>query len=280
VNYRHGYHAGSFSDVFKHIILISLIQAFKRKEKPFCYFETHAGSGCYDLTSKMAHQTAEYKTGVQKIIDSKMDKTLYPAISLYCELVQNEGYPIQYPGSPMIAETISRSIDRLVLCEWHPEEYLFLKHLFKGNKRVACHERDGYEALKALLPPVEKRGLILIDPSFEQKTEWEDILIALSAGLKKFPTGIYAIWYPIKDLKAVKSFIFSLRKLKESLNLSEALRIEMTVYPEDADFKMMGTGMIVLNPPWQFEAEFEKCLPVLWEMLSVNRAGSFSIEHL
>lgn len=289
MNYRHGYHAGSFSDVFKQIILILLIESLKKKEKPFCYFETHAGSGCYNLQSETAAKTGEYTLGIQKVMEITPNQLLssnalvsfdrLPEIILfYKNLIQNEGYPLQYPGSPLVAERISRGIDSLILCELHTEEYIFLKNLFKQNKRVACHKRNGYEALKALLPPKEKRGLVFIDPSFEQKTEWEDIIQALEGALKKFSNGIYAIWYPVKDLKAIEQFTLLLSDLKKTHNLSDILKIEMTIYPEDVDFKMMGTGMIVLNPPWQFKTDLEECLPVLWKILSVNRNGTFRVQ--
>lgn len=275
MNYRHGYHAGSFSDVFKHIILIQLLRGLLRKEKPFCYIDTHAGAGRYALSSEHMQKTREYRGGILKLMDAPY--LSFPSlIQEYVEIIKSAPYPTYYPGSPWIAKTLLRSTDSLILMELHPEEYQILKTNLGYDKRIAIHHQDGFMALKAFLPPKERRGLILIDPSFEQKNEWECILQALKIGLTKFPQGIYAIWYPIKDLKSVQSFINSVMKL----SLPNALKIELNIYPSDAQLNLIGCGMLIINPPWQFDKELEGWLPLLWQTLSIDGAGEYSMMQL
>jgi len=275
MNYLHTYHAGSFTDVFKHLVLIILLESLTQKETPCCYFDLHAGRGQYDLSSVEAQKTQEYQTGIQKIIE-KMDETTPAIIQRYASLVKAEGFPENYPGSPLIASLCLRAKDSLVLSELVREQCEPLQFLFARDPRVAVHQRDAYEALKGLLPPKEKRGLVLIDPPFEQANDWENILKYVPIGLKKFSTGIFAIWYPLKDLKRVEWFIKAMTKLA----LPKMINATFCIYPSDASFKINGCGMLVVNAPWKFEETLEACLPWLWQSLSVKGQGSYQVEKL
>lgn len=279
MNYRHGYHAGNFSDVLKHIVLIALIQALSRKDKPFCYLETHAGRGEYDLYSDFSQKTQEYANGIARIMETTKlpaNKDVPLLIKTYQEIVTQLGYPHYYPGSPLIAKKLLRQNDRMVLMENHPEEYQYLRQYFKKDPQTEIHHQDGYLGIKAFLPPKERRGLILIDPPFEQVSEWEDLTTAVKQGLQKFPNGVYAIWYPLKNQRAVGSF---LKKLS-TLELPDTLITELSIYPEDTQSNLVGCGLVIINAPWQFEQEFKSVLSWIWKTLAINNSGSFSIRSL
>jgi 23S rRNA (adenine2030-N6)-methyltransferase len=278
MNYRHIYHAGNFADVFKHILLISLLDFLKQKEKPFCYLETHAGAGMYDLFSKETSKTKEFSLGISKIIAEKQ-KNPPLFVKTYLDVVQRYGFPCNYPGSPLIAQASLRSMDRMVLMEMHPEEHIALKSLFRrpisGEPAVAIHHQDGYLGIKAFLPPKEKRGLIFIDPPFEQDNEWKHIILNVSDGLKRFSTGVFAIWYPIKDKKAMNGFYEDVKT-----NFKEVAIAELAIYPLDAPLGLTGCGLAVINPPWQWSESINGTLSFLWSALSVNGAGGYDIRML
>lgn len=273
MNYRHGYHAGNFADVFKHIVLIALIQALSRKDKPFCYLETHAGSGQYDLRSEFSQKTLEYTNGIEKIMTSSVAERPM-LVQTYCDVVSTFQYPSYYPGSPAIAESLLRKTDRMNLMEFHPEEFFGLKRIFKNNKRIDLHFQDGYTGLNAFLPPIERRGLILIDPPFERPNEWRQMIKALQISLKKFSSGVYALWYPLKDQSIVEKFLSDIK----ALNLPEYMITEFSVYPPDASLGLIGCGMVVINPPWKLEEELRPVLAWVWKVLSVNGAGQYKYQ--
>lgn len=304
MNYRHSFHAGNFCDVFKHIILIALIQSMTSKEKPFCYLETHAGAGLYDLTSTPSQQTKEYLNGIEKVMSYLNDTAhsinlsnsnnftnptetiskIPSAIQVYVNMISEFKYPHYYLGSPSIAKTLLRSADQMILSEYHPEEYQCLKRILKHGKdfpklNIAVHHRDGYEGLNAFLPPVAGRGLILIDPPYEKPSEWQDILQAIELALKKFPSGVYAIWYPIKNQKTVETFLKKLFDLQNK-NRGEMMLTELSIYPSDVTSSLIGCGMVILNPPWQFENTLEPIISWLWQILAHNNSGYFKVERL
>jgi len=209
MNYRHIYHAGNFGDVFKHAILTLLIQNLLRKDTSFCYLDTHAGIGVYNLLSTAAQKTKEYESGIVKLLKCEN----YPKeLDTYLGIVKklHEGY---YPGSPYIVRSLLRPIDRMILLELHDDDIITLKQQFWNDKQVAVHHYDGYQGLKAFLPPKEHRGLVFMDPPFEQPNEFDQIIVALKMATKRWATGIYAVWYPIKDLKAVNKFKNDLNSL-------------------------------------------------------------------
>lgn len=279
MNYRHIYHAGSFADVFKHLVLVGLLQALHHKEKPFCYIDTHAGIGRYDLSSPAAQKTQEYSSGIAKITQQPVIAS--PMLQAYLAAVSavNDSSaqlpPRFYPGSPRIARHLLRPQDRMILSELHGDDIALLKQEFHGDKQVAVHQQDGYLALKAFLPPKEKRGLVLIDPPFEQSNELERICTALKSALKHWDTGIYAIWYPIKE----KNFTQKLHQQLQLLPCKDILFVELSIYPEDAPISLNGSGMAILNPPWQFDTQLKSVIPWLWQVLSPEKRGCFRIEY-
>ncbi len=280
MNYRHSYHAGSFSDVLKHIVLITLIRAMRRKEKPLCYLDTHAGRGLYHLNSEAANKTHESVMGIHKLFDFyhkaiNTDAKVVPEIiKTYINTVENLGYPNDYPGSPFIAKASLREIDRLILMELHPEEHKILKKNVSPDNRIAVHHQNGYLSLKAFLPPRERRGLILIDPPFEKSEEWQQLLAAIKVGLKQFPTGVFAVWYPIKDLRQVKQFLAAI----STLGVDSAIVAELGIYPQDTPLGLISSGMLMINPPWQCKEALEAVLPWIWKALAVNEAGGWRLE--
>lgn len=282
MNYRHGYHAGSFTDVFKHAVLVSLIQALTKKEGALCYFDTHAGAGCYDLFAEAPQKSLEFETGITKVFyENDTPSLLIP----YLECVKqiNERFSggalsslRYYPGSPSIMRHFLRPQDRLVLTELHPQEYALLKKEFAKTKQAAVHLLDGYHGLKAFLPPKERRGLILIDPPYEKPHELVEIPAMLSMALKRFATGVYAIWYPIKDRSIIERFYLS---LKENIQ-SPILIAELSIFPDDNPMQLNGSGMAIINPPWQLDEQLLSYLPWLWQHLSVHHQGGFHVSFL
>lgn len=279
MNYRHAYHAGNFADVFKHIILVALVQALTQKENAFCYLDTHAGTGYYDLLSEPAQKSKEFGLGIEKIFRAKNPP---PLIKQYLHCVQKINNQLSksiiaslryYPGSPYIMRHFLRHQDRMVLTELHPQEYQLLKNAFLDDQQVNVQLLDGYKGLKAFLPPKERRGLILIDPSYERPHEFLDVMAGLQLALKQFETGVYAIWYPIKDRAPIERFQLALKE-----NIRRPILItELSIYPENIPTHFNGCGMVIINPPWKLEQQMKQILPWLWKVLSINNQGGYQI---
>lgn len=274
MNYRHAFHAGNHADVLKHIVLLALLEALKRKETPLFVLDTHAGRGRYLLASEESRKTAEADAGVFRLFDSPK---LPAVIEAYLRAVQADnpvGALLAYPGSPLLAAQAMRSQDRLAACELQPEEAAELKALFAHDDRVAVHARDGYAAMRALLPPRIgetrfARGLVLIDPPYEaQDAEYPRIVDALREGLARWPTGQYAVWYPIKQRRSLQPFF---RRIA-ALPIKSALVAELQIRPDDSPLRLNGSGMLLLNPPYQFEQVLAPALPALQKTLGENGA--------
>jgi 23S rRNA (adenine2030-N6)-methyltransferase len=264
MNYRHAYHAGNHADVLKHVVLLALIDALARKPAPFFVLDTHAGRGQYDLEAEEAGKTGEAESGISRLLAwARNARPLPTAIARYRNALMagsdDAGRRI-YPGSPLLVARALRDGDRLAACELQPEEASALKSLFARDPKVGVHTRDGYGALAALVPPKEKRGLVLIDPPYEaQGAEFDAVLAALRDGLTRWPTGIYAVWYPIKQRRTLLPF---LRKAV-ALPARQVLLAELLVRPDDSPLRMNGSGMLILNPPWQLDTEIASALPGL-----------------
>jgi 23S rRNA (adenine2030-N6)-methyltransferase len=273
MNYRHAYHAGNFADVAKHTLLVLLLQALNRKATPWCYFESHAGAGGYDLGSEVARRTGEAEGGIIKLWPDQ--SKLPTAAAELCRIVaaENPGEttPRLYPGSPAIARALARADDRLVLAELHPEDAHTLKQYFRGDGRVAVHPRDGYEMLKALTPPKEKRGLVLLDPPYEQPDEFDTLAASLIALHERWSAGIYAAWYPLKDEPARRRF---LRKLEHS-GLRKLLLAELRL-PDQVE-GLAGSGMLIINPPWQVDGEARENLAALAKVFKAESQVSWLV---
>ncbi len=282
MNYRHGYHAGSFTDIFKHAILVSLIKSLLQKNTAICYLDTHAGAGYYDLFAETAQKSLEFESGIAKIFHENNVPTL---IHQYLSCVQKmnarfSGSKLSslryYPGSPSIMRYFLRPQDRMILTELHPQEYQLLRREFAGTKQASVHLLDGYQGLKAFLPPKERRGLILIDPPYERPNELADLALALPMALKRFATGVYAIWYPIKDRVTIDHFH---RSLKETIQ-KPILIAELSIYPENSPLHLNGSGMAIINPPWQLDEHILEYLPWMWQHLSVQHQGQYQVSLL
>jgi 23S rRNA (adenine2030-N6)-methyltransferase len=275
MNYRHGYHAGNFADLLKHVGLCELLRLLTAKDKKLFVLDTHAGTGGYDLAGGPARRTREAEAGVWRLA-AVTDNDTPPAVRRYLAAVAaydrkfgvNDGLPRHYPGSPRLVRAGLRPGDRLVACELHPQDAQALKREFAGDRAVEVRQEDGYHALKALLPPPERRGLVLIDPPFEETDEFERLLRGLRQGLRRFATGCYAIWYPIKD-EAAAAFVDALVGLK--LVVLE-LRLGPTVEPG----KLAACGLAVINPPWKFEAAMREALP--WMAARLGPEVSASVD--
>jgi len=261
MNYRHGYHAGNFADLLKHTALCELLRLLTAKDKKLFVLDTHAGAGGYDLAADKARRTGEAEAGIARLLaDGRAGAPA--AVVRYLAAVQaydrKFGAPStalrRYPGSPRLIRAALRPGDRFIACERHPEEALALKREFAGDRAVEVRQADGYHAMKALLPPVERRGLVLIDPPFEATDEFETLLRAVRQGLRRFATGCYAIWYPIKDEAGPAGFLDALKETK-------LLVMELRLGPDTAPGKLAACGLAVINPPWRFEEAMREALP-------------------
>lgn len=275
MNYRHGFHAGNHADVLKHLVLLALLDALKKKDAPFFVLDTHAGRGRYDLRGDQASRTGEAAAGFVRLREAAPEGP--PALRAYLDAVAETaiGDTDSYPGSPLLVAHALRDQDRLAACELQPDEAAALKAVLAGDPRCHVHARDGYAAVKALLPPREgetrfARGLVLIDPPYEaQEGEYAAIVAALREGLARFPQGIFALWYPIKRRATLQPLM---RKLA-ALPARSALAIELLVRPDDSPLRMNGSGMLILNPPWKLDAAVEPALRPLAQAMGETGAS-------
>lgn len=277
MNYQHAYHAGGIADVFKHVILVQLLKNLHKKSSAFTYFETHAGNAIYNLQDMSAQKTLEYATGISMLWQHS--NITHPALNDYLTIIRTIN-PLQdktpsavttsknlnyYPGSGLFARHCLRQQDEAILCELHPDVYQNLYTYFKQDKQVHVHRRNGYEALSALLPPPYCRGLTLIDPPFEIPNEFQQIHQALQRMQARWLNGMYAIWFPIKKYEIILQFYHELQKLQ----FSNILAAEFWSAPETADNRIKGSGLIILNPPWQFDNLLHTLLPTLAQALNL-----------
>jgi 23S rRNA (adenine2030-N6)-methyltransferase len=279
MNYRHHYHAGNYADVFKHGLLLLLIRAMQRKEKGFLYLDTHAGRGGYDLSMPSVlpdgrSREPEYPAGIGRLWRAK---GLPPALNDYLELVRRfndrngaTGEELKfYPGSPWIAKLLLRSQDRMTLCELRADDAEALDFEFARESRVKVEVIDGYTGLKAMLPPPEKRALVLIDPPFETKKEFADIARGLKDALKRLPGAVIAVWYPITERARTEEFHHALLGLA-----TPTLFAEVNIAGAESLLKMKGCGLLILNPPWQIDRDIRALLPVFRERLRAEAGAS------
>jgi 23S rRNA (adenine2030-N6)-methyltransferase len=279
VNYRHGFHAGNFADVLKHVVLSRLIDYLKRKDKPFRVIDTHAGSGLYDLGSDEASRTGEWRDGIGRLIDAQLPASIAALLRPYFEAVRalNAGADLRcYPGSPSIARHLLRPQDRLSAIELHPEEAERLRGLFAGDFQVRVIELDGWLALGAHLPPKEKRGIVLVDPPFEKEGEFGRLVDGLVKAHRRWPAGVYALWYPIKDLIAVRRF----REALVAAGIPKILDIWQTVSAAESEPRLIGSGVIVVNPNFELEGEMKLILPALASVLNRDKRATFGLDWL
>ncbi|NCC02534.1 MAG: 23S rRNA (adenine(2030)-N(6))-methyltransferase RlmJ [Proteobacteria bacterium] len=274
MNYRHIYHAGNMCDIVKHSILMLLIDYMKQKDKGFALLDTHAGCGMYDLNSEEAQKTNESDEGIGKLWTSRArtPEALAPYLSII-EKVNHDGLLSFYPGSPLFAAHSLRPQDRLILCELHPEDAHALRRTMRPFPTAQIHNRDGYEAIKAFLPFAEKRGLILIDPPFEDREEYSALIKALAHCNAQAPQVTVAIWYPIKDRPAIWQFHEDLSAQVKT----EALVAEFLFQPEECADKLNGSGLAIINPPWILHDQLSQLFPALHDLLKTEMNNNGSI---
>jgi 23S rRNA (adenine2030-N6)-methyltransferase len=279
MNYRHAFHAGNFADVIKHIILTRIICYLQQKEKGFRIIDTHAGIGLYDLTSEEAQRSPEWQQGIQKLLDAKLSDEVAELIAPYLEVVKNlnsGGDITKYPGSPILARHLMRDQDRLTAIELHPQDFPKLQRHFDGDVQVKAIELDGWQALVAHMPPKEKRGVTLVDPPFEKPGEFGRLAEGMRKAHRRFSTGIFALWYPVKDVAQVEQFA---RQLRET-GIKKILRVEFNIAKSTKPPTMHGTGMIIVNPPFTLAKELKPILRELHPLLSPEGHGAIKMEWL
>ena len=273
MNYRHIYHAGNFADVLKHAVLARLVVYMQKKDKAFRLLDTHAGIGLYELSSEEAQKTGEWRDGVGRLMEAELPpqaaEVLAPYLSAIREL--NPGPDMKlYPGSPKLARMLFRPQDRLSAMELHPDDVRRLARLFEGDYQTRVTELDGWLALGAHLPPKEKRGIILVDPPFEEEGEYERLAQGLATAYRRFPGGTYCLWYPLKKGAPIKDFHQELQELE----IPKMLCVELSVRSDRDITGLTGSGLIVVNPPFTLKDEMHVLLPVLKEILAQDRFAS------
>jgi 23S rRNA (adenine2030-N6)-methyltransferase len=274
--YRHLFHAGNFADVFKHALLARLLVALEAKDKPLCYVDTHAGLGVYDLAHEWAKKNAEFRDGIGRLWARDDAPAL---LGPYLDVVraENRGTRLRfYPGSPRIAQRLLRPTDRLVLSELNRNDCSALAERCAADRRVTVHLMDGYQSLKAHLPPKERRGLVLVDSSFDRAREFKRLADALADAHRRWATGVYAIWYPLMEPLAIRAF----ERDVVATGIRKVLQAELAVHPEGWAAGMRGSGMLVVNPPFGFEAEARTILEWLWRALAIDGAGAHRVRWL
>ncbi len=268
MNYRHAYHAGNFADVLKHALLCWIVRYLQQKEAPLCLIDTHAGAGVYDLTGTQAQKTGEAKDGIQRLISRNDVPTHFTP---YLDLVRKASP--SYPGSPALLSALARPQDKIILCELHPEEASRLRQSLPPNKHTRIITGDGYRTLPTLIPPPEKRGLVLIDPPFEQPEELETLTRSFAAAHTKWPLGTYMLWFPVKDRAHLNRF-------KAELQTTAIKKLTLITMDVARTEGLSATGLLLANAPYTLEAEWRPALTWLTSTLAQGAEPSSSIEHL
>ncbi|CAH0532227.1 Ribosomal RNA large subunit methyltransferase J [Vibrio stylophorae] len=262
LSYRHSFHAGNHADVVKHLVQTLILDALKQKDKPFVYHDTHSGAGRYDLSHEWSEKTGEYKEGIGRIwqAGAPADLAHYFATISAVNQGAKAGEPMRYyPGSPRVARAMIRDQDRMQLTELHPADFALLKQEFHRDRQVRIDQHEGLEKLIACMPPKERRGMVMIDPPYELKSEYKDVTDAVIKAHRRWATGIYTIWYPVVQ----RATIDRMCKAFEQSGIRKILKIELGVAPDSEERGMTASGMIVINPPWKLESQMQALLPWL-----------------
>jgi 23S rRNA (adenine2030-N6)-methyltransferase len=272
VNYRHAFHAGNFADCVKHALLVTLLRGLLAKDRPFRVLDTHAGIGAYDLSAPEPQRTGEWRDGIARVMASGD-----PALAEFQAIVRGAGWPAAYPGSPALVRALLRPDDRLLLCELHPEDAATLKARFRRDPQVAVHARDAWEALTALTPFPERRGLVLIDPPFEQEGEFDRLTRGIAALRHRFRAAVVAAWYPVKHRAPVRAFHAALRDTPFAgggTGVPDCLACELVLREPTDPTRLNGCGLLVANAPFGFEARAAALLAALLAALGRGEDGA------
>src|SRR3984893_14012017 len=282
MNYRHAFHAGGFADVIKHIVLVRILTHLQEKQAPFRVIDSHAGAGVYDLTAEEARRGGEWLTGIARIMQARFSETTLPLVLPYLDIIRafNPQRDLQaYPGSPLIARALLRPQDRLTACELEPAARKQLIEALRRDAQARVVDLDGWMALPAFVPPNERRGLVLIDPAFEAKDEFERLADGFTAAFRKWPTGQYLLWYPAKSRRATDTLAQRVAQAAAAVKpQGKCLRLEFSVAPQTTDAALATTGLLIVNPPWTLQSELKTILPELEKPLGQGGAGRFRLE--
>ena len=279
MNYGHSYHAGNFADVLKHAVLAQIITYLKRKDQAFRVIDTHAGIGLYDLSSAEAQKTGEWREGIGRVNGAPLSSELKAFLAPWLEAVEAlnpEGGVLHYPGSPKLTRSLLRKQDRLTAIELHPEDAKLLRQVFEGDYQVRVIELDGWLSLGAHLPPKEKRGLVLIDPPFEETGEYDRMIDGLARATRRFAGGTYMLWHPIKADSPLAAFDKKLIALARPRTLS----VRLLVRDNRTAPGLNGTGLVIINPPYTLEAELRQVLPELAQLLAQGPGAGSEVRLL
>jgi 23S rRNA (adenine2030-N6)-methyltransferase len=276
LSYRHAFHAGNFADVLKHSVLTLVLEYMTRKEKGFYYIDSHSGAGMYQLADEYAQKTGEYKDGIAKLIEQQdLPEALEPYIDLVKDLNREEDELSLYPGSPGIARQFTRRQDSAHLFELHPTDIEHLKEYSQRWNKSHVKQSDGYQGVLGLVPPPNRRGVVLIDPPYELKEDYLKAVRTIVNAYKKFATGTYILWYPVVKRELVE-------QMQSAFTKSDVRNVVQVEYCQKADtteYGMTGTGLFIVNPPWQLSQQLEEILPYLKAKLGENET-SYTLKQL
>lgn len=278
MNYRHAYHAGNFADVLKHVILARIVTYMKQKQQPFRVIDLHAGAGRYDLVGVEAGKTGEWLDGIRRLMDADIPDAAAALLAPYLDAVDsvNVGGALKfYPGSPLIARHLMRDADTLVANELHPEDAALLKRELRRSADAKVTTLNAWTAIKSLLPPPERRGVVLIDPPFEQPDEFAKLTEAMRGGLQRFANGVYIIWYPVKNASAANRMVSDI----SALGCRKVLDVRLKVAEAFPGLGLTETGVLILNPPFNLSAELATILPALVAVLGQDRSAAFKLSE-
>ncbi|MGC1552554.1 MAG: 23S rRNA (adenine(2030)-N(6))-methyltransferase RlmJ [Bradyrhizobium sp.] len=283
MNYRHAFHAGNFADVIKHFVLVRILLHLQEKNPAFRVIDTHAGAGVYDLAGEEAERGGEWLTGIARIMQARFSESALPLIKPYLDIVRafnpQPGQLTAYPGSPLLARALLRPQDRMTACEVEAKARKALIEALRRDTQARVVDLDGWTALPAFVPPNERRGLVLIDPPFEQKDEFERLAAGFSEAFAKWPTGSYLLWYPAKSRRATDELARQVAyAVGQARPPGKCLRVEFSVAPQTAGTGLTSAGLLVVNPPWTLAAELKTILPELEKPLGQGGAGRFRLE--
>lgn len=276
LSYRHSFHAGNHADVLKHTVQSLIIESLKEKDKPFLYLDTHAGAGRYQLSGEHAERTGEYLEGIARIW---AQESVPEELKTYLEAVSAlnpRGDLRFYLGSPLIAAHLLRDHDKLNISELHPSDFPLLRNEFSRDNRARVVREDGYQQLKSQLPPLSRRGFVLIDPPYELKSDYQAVVKGIQEGHRRFATGTYAVWYPVVLRQQIKRMV----KDFQATGIRKILQIELAVRPDSDQRGMTASGMIVINPPWKLESQMKSVLPWLHKVLVPEGTGHTLVEWI
>lgn len=277
LSYRHAFHAGNHADVLKHFVYSLVLNYFKQKDKPYWVMDTHAGAGMYALEDAFAQKNAEFLTGISRLIKAvNLPESLQPYIDIVQNINTNSELKL-YPGSPQIATHFLREQDKLRLFELHPSDFALLQQTFKSSgRKVKAEMADGFDGLKSCLPPPTKRGVVLMDPPYELKEDYQRVVACIQDSLKRFTTGTYLIWYPLLQRPEPAEMLQQLHALK----VKDWLDVQLLVRAPNANgMGMYGSGMFVINPPWQLPEQLKQTMPLITQLLSADDSAKFNLDY-